>query len=151
MKISLNEVAGEYQKEIARQLDKEKLTAEKLTEISVTLFQALKVKNIPVQHDPDCDMLLFQYGVHDFGGQFGRHFSFDITRQFITEDDDEPYQLQFTLIYEPNEFQGCAAYDCWSNEFPRLEDWVEHIRTTPGFLMAKEAVVKTYTLIFEQC
>ena len=151
MNITLDEIKTEYQKEIERQLGEEKLTAEKLIEISVSLFNKLKVKNITVQHDPDCDMLLFQYGVYDWGGQLGRHFSFDITRQFITEEDDEPYQLQFILIYEPAEFQGCAAYNCWSSDFARLEDWVEHIKTTQGFLKAKDATVKTYSLNFEQC
>ena len=151
MVITLDQVEKEYQREIEQQFSGEKLTAEKLIDISVSLFHALKVENIPVQYDPDCDMLLFQYGIYDWGGQFGRHFGFDITRQFITEDNDEPYQLSFSLIYEPDIFQGCAFYGCWSSKFARLEDWVEHIKTTQGFLMAKEALAKTYTLTFGEC
>ena len=150
MKIVLDEVVKEYQKVIERRLENgEKLTAEKLIEISVFMFNALKVEGIPVH--PDSDMLLFQYGVYDWGDQFGRHFSLDVTRQFTTEDEDEPYQLGFTLIYEPDKFNSCTAFNCWSFQFPRLEDWADHLKTTQGFMLTKEAVAKTYRLTFEQC
>ena len=150
MQIALNEIEKEYQKEIERRLESgEKLTAEKLIEISVSMFNALKVKGIPVH--PDCDALLFQYGVYDWGDQFGRHFMIDVTRQFITEDDDEPYQLGFTLIYEPDAFKACTAFDCWSFDFNRIEEWADHVKTKNGYLLTKEAVAKAYKLIFEQC
>jgi len=150
MQVALDTVEKEYQKEIDRRLEGgEKMTAEKLIEISVYMFHALKVEGIPVH--PDCDLLLFQYGVYDWGDQFGKHFSLDVTRQFTTEDEDEPYQLGFTLIYEPDVFKNCAAYGCWSFEYPLLENWAEHIKTTQGYLLSKEAVVKTFGLTFGQC
>jgi hypothetical protein len=39
---------------------------------------------------PQADMLLYQFGVYDWGK--GEHFEIDITRQFIIdgEEDDEP-------------------------------------------------------------
>jgi len=51
---------------------------------------------------PDADMLLFQWGTYDWGT--GRHFSLNITRQFIEadlEDDDAISQLGLTFRFEP--------------------------------------------------
>jgi len=150
MQIALTEVKKEYQKEIERKLDGgEKLAAEKLIEISVSMFHALKVNDIPAR--PDCDMLLFQYGVYDWGDNLGRHFSLNVTRQFIKEDEDEPYQLGFSLIYKHGPFKNCKAFNCWSFKFLRLEDWVDHIKNTQGYLLAKETTAKAYKLTFEQC
>jgi len=51
---------------------------------------------------PQADMLLFQFGVYDWGQ--GENFEFDITRQFILEGeegDDAISQLRCTVVYEP--------------------------------------------------
>ncbi|WP_147385607.1 hypothetical protein [Oleomonas cavernae] len=48
------------------------------------------------------DMLLLQFGTYDWGA--GTHFEFDITRQFITadeQDDDAISQLNCSLLYRP--------------------------------------------------
>jgi hypothetical protein len=51
---------------------------------------------------PAGDMLLFQWGTYDW--RTGRHFSLNITRQFIEdslEDDDAISQLSLTFSFEP--------------------------------------------------
>ena len=97
------------------------------------------------------DMLLYQYGVYNWGDEFGEHFSFDITRQFIEPTEDEPYQLNFVLIYDPEPFMSIKAYDCWSMDFSDLKSFVEHIKTTEGFMLANKLVPKDYRIIFSQC
>ncbi|MBN2583729.1 MAG: hypothetical protein JXL80_11740 [Planctomycetes bacterium] len=47
------------------------------------------------------DMLLYQWGTYDWGK--GEHFELDLTRQFILPDEDEPFQLSMTLIFEPTD------------------------------------------------
>jgi hypothetical protein len=50
----------------------------------------------------EADMLLFQFGIYDWGN--GEEFEFDITRQFIVAgkvDDDAISQLHCTVYYEP--------------------------------------------------
>jgi hypothetical protein len=51
--------------------------------------------------DKDGDMLLFQWGVYDWGD--GPAFEVGITRQFIVADDDEdePRQLALTFRFVP--------------------------------------------------
>jgi hypothetical protein len=51
--------------------------------------------------DQDGDMLLYQWGTFDWGN--GEHFELDITRQFILEGEDEPYQLHMTLRLDPTD------------------------------------------------
>ena len=63
------------------------------------------------------DMLLFQCGTYDWNKK-GKFFEFDITRQFILPEEDEPYQLALTLSFEPID---CEADDCWSMHFEKLE------------------------------
>ncbi len=51
----------------------------------------------------DRDMLLFQWGTHDWGK--GRFFNLNLTRQFIQSaedpDDESMSQLKLTFFYEP--------------------------------------------------
>ena len=49
--------------------------------------------------DEDGDMLVYEWGVYSFTGP--ETFQLSITRQFITTDDDEPYQLRLTLHFTP--------------------------------------------------
>ena len=152
MKITLEEVEQEYRKKIQETFDHEgSLTATAMVELMVNLSQELKVENISDNEDPDSDMLLYQYGTYDWGDELGKHFSFDITRQFIEPEEDEPYQLSFVLIYDPEPFRKLGSYDCWSRDFSDMESFISCIKTTDGFKLADEFAVKSYQLRFEQC
>jgi hypothetical protein len=96
-------------------------------------------------------MLLFQYGVYNWGDEFGRHFGFDLTRQFIKLPEYEPYQLSFALIYPPEPFEGIGLYDTWSDQYGGTERFITHIKSTDGFKAAEKNVPMTYRLMFNQC
>ena len=127
------------------------LSAELLVEISFTLFNEIKVKDISDSECEENDMLLFQYGTYDWGNEFGKHFMLDITRQFINPDEDEPYQLSFTLIYEPELFKDISAFNCWSDSYADINDFSAEIKTTSGFKVANKNIPKTFQIHFEQC
>lgn len=79
--VLLKNIENEYLQEIKSKLtDNENLTTDTLIEFSISQYQNVKVKGIPIEIQ-DYDMLLFQYGVYDYP-KLGRHFNFDITRQF---------------------------------------------------------------------
>ncbi|MGE4190150.1 MAG: hypothetical protein AB7G12_09635 [Thermoanaerobaculia bacterium] len=67
--------------------------------------------------DEDGDMLLFQWGVFDWGD--GRRFEIDLSRQaIIPEDDDEEadqeiQQLRCTFRYEPEQFEELLSGNRW--------------------------------------
>ena len=63
----------------------------------------------------DGDELLFQWGTYDWGD--GPSFEFDLTRQFILEDeqgDDAIWQLHLTLHFPPDERLGDRT-EWWSD------------------------------------
>lgn len=96
-------------------------------------------------------MLLFQYGTYDWGNEVGKHFSLDITRQFIDTGEDEPYQLSFSLIYDPERFKEIDSYNCWSHSFADINSFVVNIKATEGFKVAIKNTPKTYQVSFEKC
>ena len=114
---------------------------------ALTLFDKIKVEGI----DNIDDMLLFQYGVYDWGDENGEHFSFDITRQIINPAEDEPYQLNFTLIFSPLNFTGVEQHTEWNDSYDTLDDFVNHIKSTRGYVLASELQPRKYQLIFGQC
>ena len=127
------------------------LPASDAIELFVKLFQELKVIGITNCDYPENDMLLYQYGTYNWSDEFGEYFSFDITRQFLAPNEDEPYQLSFELIYEPTMFKGINSYNCWSFEYSDIHNFVTHIKTTEGFHRAEQSIPKAYRLRFEQC
>ena len=78
--------------------------------------------------DSNGDMLLFQWGTYDWGS--GRHFSLNITRQFIEvglQDDDAISQLQLDFRFDPTpELDAIGDGNRWcdgSSEFPVVKEF----------------------------
>jgi hypothetical protein len=80
------------------------------------------------------DMLLYQWGIYGFGRP--KSFQFDITRQFIFGDgeDDEIFQLQFTLHYPVSEeVQAIKAGNRWCDTPKHLAEFESFIRHSAAF------------------
>lgn len=87
-------------------------------------------------YGPDRDMLLFQWGIYDWGS--GRHFEFNITRQFIeqeSEGDDAISQLRFTFKFEPTaERENLGSGNRWCESPAELEILRELVSSSPSFV-----------------
>jgi hypothetical protein len=84
----------------SRGIDIETATLSQIVEAAFDFYRTAPAAGLAAM--TDADMLLFQFGVHDWGN--GQHFEFDITRQFIAageEGDDAISQLRCTTYYEP--------------------------------------------------
>jgi hypothetical protein len=84
--------------------------------------------------DADGDMLLFQCGTYDWG--HGRHFEFDITRQFIvgSGEDDDISQLNFTVRFSPEpDLTAAGSANRWCTSPSGLEEWASFVRGTRAF------------------
>ena len=66
MFIALNDIENEYRSEIQKALASKEPTAEFLLDISSTLFQKIKIKDIS-EDDKSNDMLLYKYGIYNWG------------------------------------------------------------------------------------
>lgn len=146
VKISMKDVEAHYKTYVADYITKGNVLApDTVLELSLQLFQEIKVKGISIKDDPENDMLLFQYGIYDFGNNLGKHFSFDVTRQFI-KNDGCILQLNFTLIYDSEFFLNCESYNIWSVDSSNLDEWLTHIKTTEGYYQSKLIDYKTYII-----
>jgi len=152
MQVALQQIEQVYTDRIREFLrNGEALDANNLVEWSKRLFDEFSVSGISKEESSENDMLLFQYGVYNWGDAHGLHFSLDMTRQFLTPEDYEPYQLNLTLVYAPEPFHDVAAYNCWSDEYKDMESFVAQIKSTEGFIAASQQTPLTYKLVFSQC
>jgi len=150
----LENIEKEYKQAIQNLLDAgSALDPNNLIKLSSALYSEIKAKKISTHENAHNDMLLFQYGVYDWGNELGKHFTFDITRQFIDydeEDDQEMFQLSISLIYQPTIFEQLGSYSSWSSSFKSIDEWIENIKVTKGYQLTQSLPPNTYTLIFTQ-
>jgi hypothetical protein len=88
------------------------------------------------------DMLLFQWGVYDWGT--GENFEFDITRQFISAfsfGDDAISQLRMTAYFAPTpELRKLGAGNRWCSRREDAQDFRAFIVSSPAFRVASGLV-----------
>jgi len=126
-----------------------KLTVDAVIDISLALFDSIKIKDVDYS-EPDHDMLLFQYGTYDWGDKKKLHTSFDITRQFPIPDEDEFYQLSFSLNFDPTILEKKEAHTSWSSDFESIEEWVAKIKSTTGYQKLQLVDCKSHELHLDQ-
>lgn len=96
--------------------------------------------------DVDGDMLLFQWGVYDWGES--KFFEYDITRQLIpgpASDDEEPHgfigQLSLTLKFPPSAaLEEIAAGNRWCHHPSELADFLAFVRRCEATAAVKARV-----------
>lgn len=78
------------------------------------------------------DMLLFQWGVFDWGE--GEYFEFDITRQISFSDSDELRQLSCTLYFSPSTIlREIRDGKKWCSSIEELNSFSEFVLTSKVF------------------
>jgi hypothetical protein len=89
---------------------------------------------------PHSDMLLFQYGVYDWG--HGENFELNVTRQLMhvyAEDVGETvvyFQLELTLFYKPDTYREIPDFNRWSMDCQSIAEFVNEMKKTDGYLRA---------------
>ncbi|WP_349744050.1 hypothetical protein [Roseateles cavernae] len=96
----------------------------------------------------DGDMLLFQWGTYDWGT--GRHFSLNITRQFIEDgiqDDDATSQLSLNFRFEPTaELEALGEGNRWCDGPTELSILKEFALSSASFLTVADRIGATVEL-----
>ena len=90
--------------------------------------------------DSNGDMLLFQWGTHDWGS--GDHFELNITRQFIEqefEDDGAISQLSLTFKFKPTPaLQGLGSGSRWCSGLTEVEKVRAFVFSSEAFCAVAE-------------
>ncbi len=127
-----------------RDLKESSLSLDLFPAIFIDYFQAVKFKEVDEENDGD--MLLFQYGIYDWGK--GIFFELNFTRQFYRifpkSYSHRIYQLGVTFFYSPNAFKEIKTLTKWSSDCKNLEEFQHFILNSQGFKTAsKEIPIKS--------
>ena len=90
--------------------------------------------------DADGDMLLFQWGVYDWGD--GPAFEVDITRQLTVADDDEtePQQLRLIFRFEPSVGAAAGKRNRWCSSLDELAEFRKFVARSAALKAVAEQV-----------
>ncbi len=98
----------------------------------------------------DGDMLLYQWGIYDWGE--GESFEFDITRQLIRGDgeDDEIFQLSLTFRFRPTaSLTRLGSGDRWCHSLGELEGFRAFIHSSAPFLAVRHEIADSVKLEYD--
>lgn len=142
--IQLESIKRVFQEQIDVIFRKGHLNPETALNATKQFFDKYEVDDLD-DESPDNDMLLFQYGSYNFENQ--KEFYLDFTRQFkIKDDQDEFYQLSFTLFYDLKGLERIKSYNSWSITFSDLTGWLESLSHTEGFTRAINREMSYYKI-----
>jgi len=140
------EILKAYKGEVLKHIDRNgRLDVDSVSDLSVKLFSDVQVKGIKYNGN-ESDMLLFQYGTYNWGDKKGNHANFDITRQFKNARSSEFYQLSFSLIFDPIVLDKADVYNTWSADYASINDWIDKIKDSTGYIKMKQADFRTYEI-----
>ena len=109
------------------------VSASDAVELMLEFYRKIRATNCPI--DDNGDMLLYQWGVYDWGK--GETFNIDITRQFIikgSSGDEGMSQLSFTLHFTPSEkLHKIRDGNRWCESLSELEDFREFILNSEAY------------------
>jgi hypothetical protein len=95
------------------------------------------------QHE-DADMLLFQWGIYDWGE--GEHFMFNLTRQLIVGEDakdDDIWQLGLTFEFAPDDQLGALGRgDKWCSSLSQLSDFRDYVYRSAAFTTCSQHQIR---------
>ncbi|HEV3077698.1 MAG TPA: hypothetical protein VHB47_24980 [Thermoanaerobaculia bacterium] len=94
--------------------------------------------------DSQADMLLFQFGIFDWGS--GEHFEIDLTRQFIVAgkvDDEAISQLRCTVYFDPTSTLKAVGSDHrWCEGYADLPEFKASVLSSQAYIKALAEVPK---------
>ena len=121
-----------------QKLKEKDLTLASLPDVFLDYYRTVPFETADVENDGD--MLLFEYGIFDWGQ--GEYFQIGLTRQLIEQHDDEEeeedhmYQLRVTLFFRPTEFAPVGDFNKWSSGCSDLDEFKGVIVTSAGYQAA---------------
>jgi hypothetical protein len=131
------------------------LTASDAVNLMISFYMQVRADECDLEADGD--MLLFQWGVYDWGA--GEFFEYDITRQLIVseqhQDDDGIWtddfigQLSLTLKYVPSlELRNISPGNRWCHHLDEIADFVVFIENCEATEKVSSLSVEKIELTF---
>ena len=106
---------------------------------ALSFYELKKCSGLSV--DAESDMLLYQWGTHDWGN--GKHFEFNLTRQFTASDaegDDAISQLSITALFTPTEeLSALESGNQWCENVDELGPFRGYIESSSPYTVLSSA------------
>lgn len=110
-----------------------RVTVPQLVENALEFYRSVRASGLA--KGPESDMLLFQWGVFDWGQ--GERFEIDLTRQFISAGsigDDAISQLRYTAYFSPTPaLRAIPISNRWCRTAADLESFAAFIRQSVAY------------------
>lgn len=101
----------------------------------------------------DGDMLLYQWGIYDWGWGDGSHFDLNLTRQLIfggEPEDDNIWQLSLSFLFEPNEeLKKLGQGYRWGSSVEYLDAFREFIVNSDAYKVAANYLIGKVKLNYD--
>jgi hypothetical protein len=128
------------------------IDASSAVQLMIDFYVAVRTDDVDLENGGD--MLLFQWGVHDWGG--GPSFEYDVTRQLIGEvvdendADDAFWQLSLTLHFvATREAQAIGSGEHWCARLDGVDEFRNFIRDCAATALARRGAPQRVELSFE--
>jgi len=99
-----------------------------------------EVRFFGLSSEPRSDMLLYQWGVYNWGK--GENFEFDITRQFIegnAHDDEAISQMRLTAYFEPKpSLRNISAGNRWCESLAEVPEFERFVLSSAAYNSARQ-------------
>ena len=147
--------SAQAQREFERHLSKRGLEISRLTPgagLDAMLSFYRDVRTDDADPEGQGDMLLYQWGAYNWGGQ-GKRFELDITRQLVTGEgeDDDIWQLHLTFRFEPTaELQALGAGNRWCQSPDELDEFTRFVVAHPAKVAVENRSDASVELLYEQ-
>ncbi len=111
----------------------ESITPRQIVQASLRFYREFRFAGLSAE--PQSDMLLYQWGVFDWGR--GENFEFDMTRQFIQaglRGGDAISQLHFTAVFPPTPaLRSVANANRWCESLMQVPDFESFVLGSAAF------------------
>ena len=124
----------------AKDLSKEVLSLITLPAIFLNYYDLVRFEQLSRENDQD--MLLFEYGIYDWGK--GRNFEISLTRQFYEvfpqSESQRIFQQKIIFFFAPKKYEQVTSFNKWSCDCTNLTEFEAQIVNSSGFIAASKDI-----------
>ena len=99
----------------------------------VLFYRDVRAEDVELMADGD--MLLYQWGTHDWGQ--GERFELNLTRQlmYVEGEDDDTFQLSLTYVYAPtDELRALGNHEQWCFHPEELDELLTALQASEPYM-----------------